>query len=742
VNEFASRQEGKLSVFWFCAESTETIQQGFKLVSHRISQERRCTALQNGKQPFKDWLTKEHRAKWLVIFDNAHKGLNLQDLLPCNGGKVIITSRHTDIKTDVPFITKVVQPLTAAEATDLFLAKWEQYHCSERIQHTVLPSAASVFGKLHDRPLAIVLAASCVASMRLIVAQEHIQILDEEESPDEGPLDKRNWTWFHHLLEELTPTESNLLTLLSIFDSTQISEEFLDIIGSGNLGAETAFFSQQYPRSLQRLISLQLVQRRSDPWKQYLCISVATRECLSHHIAMHQDLNEQLIREGMDLLQSAFNNTNTGDASLMDIFLEAIYPHCRALCLSIKQHHLSLNNGFLHPLSALSTYALGQATSEARRCCYRQYMRTWLLCNNFNLPESTLAEDDGAQHIDPSNVPSWIFKDQETNPTSRQQLHREVFGTISSFLMIDVKDCLLLGAIGRSWHGVREEVFQYARELPNAPRDSPVMREVINSIDKGGCAGLQSPVAKSVRDEGFNTQLLNIGRRSLNYIAEIVTACLVDSNGNKLPEVTSEVLESAVSESMNWFKCHSFQMISGAFDDLFNGYIKEAVCTVIEPGMTSGSNVDSDSFESVTGFMVDTFAGSVFQERSRRVARGYWEVVGAMGLFFAAEVLLELSVVVQKDANNSTEHHNETDALMSKAIELTREGIMAVEGKQTPGWKLSVRRAATWCLQAEQCREGWTTAETEYNYRNQERWEDSCILLGINESAYPLSSLV
>ncbi|CZR61910.1 uncharacterized protein PAC_11807 [Phialocephala subalpina] len=205
-----------------------------------VAQNSQSAARQPHNQLFEDCLTNEHRAPWLVIFDNAYQGLDLRDLLPSTGGKVIITSRHTGIKTDVPFITKVVPPLAIAEATDLFFAKRKQYHRSERNQAMTLPSpspspsVASVFGELCDRPLAIIFAASRVAPMRWVVAQEHIQILDAEETPDAGNLDMKIWKWFCHLLD--------FLALLSIFDSTRMEDEFIDWTSHGILG----FFSERH----------------------------------------------------------------------------------------------------------------------------------------------------------------------------------------------------------------------------------------------------------------------------------------------------------------------------------------------------------------------------------------------------------------------------------------------------------------------------------------------------------------
>ncbi|KAE9377690.1 hypothetical protein N431DRAFT_527699 [Stipitochalara longipes BDJ] len=599
--EFATRQDGKMSVFWLCAESQETVERGFKLISHKISQGPQSTEFRY-QQEFKNWLEKEHRGKWLIVFDNAPEHLDIRGLLPTKGGKVIITSRHSSFKTDAPFITNLAPSLDSDGATGLFLAKWQHYHYTERFQLDLFPSTAAVIQRLHDRPLAIILAASCVSPMRFSVAQEHIQILDGEQVSDAGLLDPKIWRWFYHLLDALTPAESDLLSLFSIFDSTYITDDFLDFITSCHLGEETILSSR-------------------------------------------------------------------------------------------------------------------------------------------HLPESTTAEDDGAQDIDIPTIPPWISRDQEVKPALQTPLQRLVLDSIRDFFLKDVKQCLLMAAISRPWHGVREDIFQYTRELPNAPRESPIMRQIIDSIDKGGCAGLQSAAARSCRDEGFNKELRDLGRRSLNHIAELVTFCLSEVYGNDSSEITPEILQSAVTTSMEWYQFSSFFMIGGAFHDLFEGTIKATVCSVIEPSITSGSNVEPESFERVVAFMVDTVTEKNFQQRSKRVARGYWEVVGAMGVFFAADLLMQLSVASAKDAITAAEKFR-TDDLISKAIELAREGIMALEQKQTPAWKLSVRRAASWCLQAEQCRNGWGSSDIGYDYPNEEHWEDSCILLGMNESSWALSSLI
>src|SRR5438046_1573007 len=104
-----------MSIFWLCAENQETMERGFRLISHKISQGPQSTG-HRGQQEFKDWLQQQHRGKWLVIFDNTADGLNIRDLLPSCHGKVIITSRYPSFVMGPPSVINVTPSVKADEA--------------------------------------------------------------------------------------------------------------------------------------------------------------------------------------------------------------------------------------------------------------------------------------------------------------------------------------------------------------------------------------------------------------------------------------------------------------------------------------------------------------------------------------------------------------------------------------------------------------------------------------------------
>jgi hypothetical protein len=188
VSEFAARCQDGCSVFWFYAESPEAIDRSFKDIAHVLDLERRGPKGSGEKHRFKDWLTLEHVAPWIAVFDNAYEGLDIRGMLPSTGGKVIITSRHENFKVDDEFETRQITPLSTLEAVELFLAIWAS-HRKPRVEcPSVLQTTKSILEGLRAKPLSISLAASCVASMDFDSAQSHLRVLQDETTsdPDNG----------------------------------------------------------------------------------------------------------------------------------------------------------------------------------------------------------------------------------------------------------------------------------------------------------------------------------------------------------------------------------------------------------------------------------------------------------------------------------------------------------------------------------------------------------------------------
>jgi hypothetical protein len=169
----------------------------------------------------------------------------------------------------------------------------------------------------------------------------------------------------------------------------------------------------------------------------------------------------------------------------------------------------------------------------------------------------------------------------------------------------------------------------------------------------------------------------------------------------------------------------SFNQMCGPFHDTFGSDMLQILSTVIE------SNFDSpgiaDSIENIVGFIVQTSGALDMKERMRVVAKGYWEVMVALSLSFAANSLAKLSAVVGDLKGGAWQ------ILMTSFIEICREAIMTFSTFGSPGWKEVIKRSTFWCLQAELCRRGWAAGLAEYMYRNDQQWEEHRILSGGNE---------
>jgi len=81
--------------------------------------------------------------------------------------------------------------------------------------------------------------------------------------------------------------------------------------------------------------------------------------------------------------------------------------------------------------------------------------------------------------------------------------------------------------------------------------------------------------------------------------------------------------------------------------------------------------IEPSGYEATTAFMVRYLAGDRVKRRIALVSRGYWEVMSAMGILFAANMLRELSGVVEKmplEAGGFGKSIRKTDGNCNRAI--------------------------------------------------------------------------
>lgn len=733
VRKFAYGQQGRYSIFWFSAETPETIHTGIKEATLKISNQASSGRTSGNATSFKDWLAKQH-VPWLIVFDNACDGLDIRGLYPTHKGKVIITSRHTALRISADFITKEIAPLSISEAESLFRETWERRRRSKQQSHATSWPSSSALTMLHGRPLAIVLAASHLAwtCTNWGSTLNELNTLVEETAPDAANLDELIWKWVWLVVRELNPPEIDLLAILTALDSTCVPKDLLDSI--------------PYEPLLPRMTKLEMIQIRTDHEQQYLHIPLAIRDCSHRYLEMQPDAFQQdILQQAVTLLDTVLCSFND-PCSLPSRGFETALPHVRKLCLLMARSLLPLEVATVNHLRMLSAHALSKACSILAKRCHKQFWRTWLLSNGFDSPEWSATEEDGSEFIDPVVLPSWTSAEQNSISEQGQRLQPAVLGPLCSFFIDDLEKCLMLGAIGNCWHGIREDVFDFVRQLPNAPQNSSRLEAINDAIEKGATHGLMVATKETIQNEKMRQQFLEVGKRHTNRIVSMITVSLEDYYNQG--EFDEDRLKSVITISLESYSLLAFQMTSRGFADLFRNSISGILCSALEAHFPRGSVPELQCFERSASFIMSACSKSALEERSRKIAKGYWEVIEAMSFSIASDVIIHCgrTLIPQihplSSEDSSAGQSYLVENLLNKAIELTREGIIGLEHKRTPLWRSSLRQAAFWCEQAQQCSNAWGTIHIERNFRNQDRWEENCIFLELDATSQPVDWLI
>jgi hypothetical protein len=674
------------------------------------------------RTPFKDWLVKQD-APWLIVFDNAYDGFDFSGLYPPGKGKIIITSRPKPGVADSLTTSLRVGPLAPSEACSIFIEAWRHQRRGISVPHppSVLPDSA--LASFEGRPLAIVLAATQLAltcqDWNLTLSQ--LRDLVDETAPEPGDLDPLIWKWVWLMLEELTPSESQFLALLVVLDSTIIPIQLLDSIN--------------YRLFLPRMTKFGLIHTHMHLSKPYLFVPLAIRNCLYQFLQLQSnEFHRSIIREATNLLDAVVTSCKVNDYASRKV-LEMTHPRFRQVCLCTKRFGLSPDRTMTDLAQTLSACALGGASSRLIDCCHTHFWKTWLVNNEFGFPDHIPTDEDESQFIEPPILPSWITPEPVTSSESAKHLHSFVFELLADFYQDDLTKCLLMGAIGHCWHGIREEIFGFVKELPNAPQDQSRLELFNDAIEQGAANDGLVSAARDVyqtltKDQQFSTE----GKRRTMQAVSIIVACLEDFYQEE--DVDDEHLRSAISAALKPYHLRGCGVIGQAFLGTFRGTVTAFLCSVLESAFPRGSAPSLESLKSSAAFIVGECSTTELEKRSRKIAKGYWEVNEAMSIFIATDILCKFSASLPEAQSHRKEH------LLKGTMELIRDGIIQLEHKRTQLWRSTLRQAAFRCELAQQCLTMWGADSTERKYSDQERWTENCIYLEVDGANQPVDWLV
>ena len=678
----------------------------------------------------------EKNGKWILVIDNARPNICIQDILPhpVAWGKIIVTSRVEDLGLHFCLTRIKVPLLSSAEALNLFWSKCDP------VSHSISEDESSILSyinKMAGRPLAIILAACHIRLLGPAVMIEYFRLLEREQPLTNSGHDSQTSNWVFLIMEELGTTERTILKLLAVFDSRKISDEFIEVLKAPTL---TSTGGQQPPDLMKRrifgnstrlLMSHQLLCRESSPWDQYYSILPSVQDILNTWLSHDHENLLEVVTAAASMIQTGYEAANISTFQKHQEVMGVLHLHYRSVCRNL--HRLGQTSDILKPsiLEAAASYYLAQAIHEGTYRCTKQSWHVWLIQNRYPLPEHTNADNDvGEYDLQPPTHPAWLTRQypiqcnapnlrNTTIPTS-SPLHQSIYDALWRAL----RDAITLSAIGRAWHGIRDDIFAHIRTCASSriPAD---IASIADYVEKGACEGLLAVVVRCIHSTAFQQEAMESlgGDDIIEEISQLIEYAIGRdhvSNGLDIAVAATEALDFLMSDA--------FHEMAGAFDAVL-ATVRSRIYTIID----SAIHGSPASFQNVVHFTVEYTSEVLVRNRARAVARGFWEVVGAAEWWLAAAVAVRVAFVLRE--------REQGRSVNNRCAELVREGIIGWQSRSTAGWRLSTRKAMYWCLQAEEAMSGWGAAVgvVPYECQNNEQWEEACILLGITADSWPLS---
>ena len=133
-----------------------------------------------------------------------------------------------------------------------------------------------------------------------------------------------------------------------------------------------------------------------------------------------------------------------------------------------------------------------------------------------------------------------------------------------------------------------------------------------------------------------------MGVGTLKEISWLVTASLHDH----ISQLPQDVIDGAVSNALDFLMCDTLRQMTGAWNDVLRASAKATISFIITNTMSCRAT--PESFEATVGFCVEQFSKTPIEQRAKKVARGFWEILGSIEIRIAAAIVNELALATLK----------------------------------------------------------------------------------------------
>ena len=760
--EFATRMLNTHSVFWLSGRSSDTLQDWANRASYKIDPELYKVSLKTHQTTLRDWLMRKESGKWILIIDDLCIESVLKDFVPSPvpWGKVIITTRQDAVEIDLPLEKFCLPPLSQAEALSLF---WSSSPMSTGFRtsdasstHPGLP----LIEELRDEPAAIMFAASCMVSASPASMQSHLETLEEENGLVGHAKSAKTLKWVSIALEELSSVELSVLTQLYLFDAQKISLEAIDVIlapsRSRFASRDDPFIQRQtLRRALESLHSRKLVQREHDPWTSYYSLPRVVEESLQRKLAGDPEQLQKAVETADFLISNAFGTRRLNSVSEFRKFISTIERHYHALSLTSRETLVNNDVEMDGLEEAMGLYYVLEGIEEGLRRSLKQSWRRWNLQNRYELSQSSAVttEEDRSGLPDSDPTQTWFGLRSRSDNIENTQAYLSISQHIKDALWKSLRDSITVAIIGSGWHGIREDIFDYIRQNSSS-RNEIEVSAIIDFVDKGGCEGLIQAVKSYVHGDAFKDEMMSIAGADVTHDLACLVYYALEDSPLGLDYVS---VGGTINGALEFLMYSTFIEISRSFDPMLMS-MKAFLKTTLEAPLKGSS---PDSFEKVVSFFTSYMSASSVETHALSVGRAFWDVLSSAQIWLAVAIVghvgfaamtspipahthdlvfAQCGPVQAEESDEPRLRHQRLAALNHRCVELIREGIMASHTRSTPAWRLSMRKTTYWCLLAEEEGRLWLDDDiVGCEYTNQERWEETCIFLGMTDPVWPLS---
>ena len=601
-------QQSFYSIFWFAAESLDSLQNWYNRASFCIAPGRFGEWSRDHYHAVTQWLLDPANGKWILIFDYANPELNFGDILPENvpWGKIIFTSRSQDIKVGTKWLSNdpvsIPMPLLSAdEAFTLFMSRCANLELTQARKLEVSRLSSS----LRHNPLAVTLAG---------VHFQRFQNTSDLMPADHGSsetIDNLIQRLGSLLIEDARMYQRMLIRFFVLLGRRTVSLDIVNLCQRSrrrlrDIQTVTEFLTTSNTGSaINHWVSMGLLQRQTSPSGPVFGIPSFVETAIEQELANDPEQIANMLKLGLRLLASAQDETSSTSRKSITKCIDKTFTSFRNLCIAARDMSIVWPDNSEKYLQLAALHYLGKTIQEGRILFKRLFWRQWLSSFQYPPPSYTTGEKHPLIAVPVFRWPTWLetqIQDSDglEDLDSKVVVHNELVAKLWN----EIKLAILLSGVGRAWHGIREHVFDFANHTFHSDYSERQKASFIDFVDKGGAEGVQAVLVRVTEAGEFQQEATN---RIDSDTADDIVQMICGVSHALISSLSEEAVHQAISTACEGIMHEIFTEASSAMAEALLP-IQEMVNSTLQGLLEIPS--EGESARTVVRFVVSCILGS------------------------------------------------------------------------------------------------------------------------------------